>query len=54
MLWKVNFFDKNSDETRTLTVEASDDMEAEEIAENKANELGWNRSFRIADAQEIE
>lgn len=54
MKWRVNFFDKNSDEARSLVVDADDEISAEETAEKEADERGWPASFRIADAEEGE
>jgi len=49
----VNFFDKHSDETRSLNVDACDWDEAENIAADRADAMGWPQSFKVADAEEI-
>lgn len=54
MKYKANFFDKNSDETRTLTVHAKTEDEAETKAEDEADARQWPRSFKLADVEEIE
>jgi hypothetical protein len=54
MKWRVNFFDKNSSETRSLTVNADNEEEAESKAEIEADNLGWSNNFKIADAEKLE
>lgn len=54
MLWLVNFFDKHGTETRTLTVAAETEDDAESKAAEEADAAGWSRSFKVADAQPIE
>ena len=54
MKWRVNFFDKYSSETRSLTVNADNEDEAESKAEIEADNLGWPNNFKLADAEELE
>lgn len=54
MKWRVNFFDKHSNETRTLTVEATDENNAETKGESEADAKGWPKSFKISDVEEID
>lgn len=51
MKWKVHFFDKHGDETRTLTVDADTEDAAEFAAATKADESGWPQYFKVADAE---
>jgi hypothetical protein len=51
--WRANFFDKNGDETRSLTVVALTDEEAEALAEKEADRRKWPSSFKLADVEEI-
>jgi len=51
MKWRVNFFDKNGDETRSLTVDADTEDAAESAAEAEADSRGWPQWFKIADAE---
>ena len=53
MKWRVNFFDKNGDETRSLEVEADDEDAAEMAGETEANLREWPISFKILDAEKI-
>jgi hypothetical protein len=56
MKWRVNFFDKNSSEIRSITVTV--DADNEEQAESKAcrivDNLGWANNFKLADEEELE
>ena len=54
MKYRANFYDKYSDETRSLTVEADDEDSAEDKACEKANSLNWPSGFRLADVEELE
>lgn len=54
MKFRVNFLDKNSDETRSLVVDAANEDCAEEEGEREADRRGWPSSFRVADAEEVE
>ena len=49
----ANFFDKNGDETRSITVEASSNVEAEEKAIKEADNRKWPESFRLGDVEVI-
>ena len=53
MQYRVNFFDKHGDETRTLTVDAANEDNAEEAAAAEADARGWPASFKVADAELI-
>ena len=50
-MWRVNFFDRHGDETRSLTVDADSEDTAESAAEEEANSQGWPQCFKIADAE---
>ena len=50
--WRVNFFDKNGDETRSLVVYADNEDAAEKAAEKEVDNRGWPRCFKIADTEE--
>lgn len=54
MKYRVHFFDKNGDETRSLVVDADDKDSAEDVAESEADERGWPANFRICDAEPVE
>ena len=54
MKFRVNFFDKNSDETRSFYVHANDKQEAEDIADKEADRRGYPKSFKIADVELID
>lgn len=54
MNWRVNFYDKNSDETRSLIVQADSEDAAEIMGEKEADCRGWSNSFRVADAEPID
>jgi hypothetical protein len=54
MKWRVNFFDKNSSETRSITVDADNEEQAELKACIEVNNLGWANNFKLADAEELE
>jgi len=54
MKWRVNFFDKDGDETRSLTVDAGDEDGAETAGEAEADRRGWSDSFKVADAEPVE
>lgn len=51
--WQVNFFDKYSSETRSLTVDADNEEQAESKACIEADNLGWANNFKLADAEEL-
>lgn len=53
MEWRVNFFDKNSTETRSLIVTADNEEDAEADAVFEADARGWPESFRLGDAEQI-
>jgi len=50
MRWRVDFYDKHGDETRSLTVTADNEEAAECAAEAEADKRRWRRSFKIAEA----
>lgn len=52
--WRVNFFDTQSDELRSLTVEAETEGKAEEEGSSEADRRGWPESFRIESAMELD
>jgi len=52
--YRANFYDKNSDETRTLTVEAPNEDKAEDAACTEADKRGWSNSFRLGDVEEVD
>ena len=51
--YKVNFFDKNGTETRSVTVDANNEDQAEDMACEYAENEGWSKNFKVADAEEI-
>jgi hypothetical protein len=51
MQYRVNFYEKHGDETRSLLVDACDYDEAESLAADRADQLGWPTYFKVADAQ---
>ena len=51
MKWRVNFFDKHGDETRSLTVDADTEKEADQVAADEADSRGWPQCFKVADAE---
>lgn len=54
MKYRANFYDKNSDEFRSFTIEdAVDENDAECQAAVRADELKWPESFRLGDVEEI-
>ena len=52
--YRVNFFDKDSDEFRSITVEAANEDEAEDKAVDRVGEENWPSSFRVGDVEELE
>jgi hypothetical protein len=52
--YRVFFYDNNSDETRSITVEAANEDEAEDKAVDRVGEENWPSSFRVADAEEVD
>lgn len=52
--WQVLFYDKHSEETRTLQVEADCEEDAEEKACKEADSCCWSQSFRVGDAMPID
>ena len=54
MDWKVNFFDKHGDETRSLVVVADSEDAAEEAAAAEADRRGWAQCFKVADAEPLD
>lgn len=50
--YRVNFFDKNGDEYRSITVEAESESDAEDKAATEADKRGWPNSFRLGDVEE--
>lgn len=54
MKYRVHFYDKNGDETRSLMVEAPDQEVAEARAEEEADKRGWPSGFRVADSFMLE
>ena len=51
MKWRVNFFDKHGDETRSITVAADTEDAAENAAAAEADSRGWPQCFKVADAE---
>jgi len=51
--WRVLFFDKHGDETRSIVVEAGSEEEAEASGAAEADRRGWSQSFKVAEAEEI-
>jgi hypothetical protein len=51
--WRVNFFDKHGDETRSLTVSADNSDAAEEAAAAEADRRKWPQCFKVADAEQL-
>lgn len=47
----VHFHDKHSSETRTLTVPALSEEDAEQVASVEADKLGWPHSFKVDSAE---
>lgn len=54
MKWKVNFFDKHGDETRSLNIIAENEDAAERLAALEADKRGWSQSFKVADAEKVD
>ena len=52
--WRVHFFDKFGDETRSLVVEAENSDMAEDKACEEADKRGWHSGFRTDEAIEID
>lgn len=52
--WQVWFYDKHSEETRTLQVEADCEEDAEEKAAQEADDRGWPLSFRVGEAMPMD
>jgi len=52
--WRVNFFDKDGDEMRSLTVDAGDEDGAETAGEAETDRRSWPDSFKVADAEPVE
>ena len=50
--YRANFFDKNSDEFRAITVEADTEKQAEEKATQEADRRGWPDNFKLGDVEE--
>jgi len=50
--YRANFFDNNSDEFRSLYVEADSEQQAENNATAEANKRGWPESFKLGDVEE--
>ena len=48
--WQVWFYDKHSEEIRTLQVNADCEEDAEAEAVKEADARGWPISFRLGDA----
>jgi len=54
MPWfRVNFSDKNGDEFRSLTVEAADELDAENRGCEEADNRGWPQSFKMGDVEQV-
>jgi hypothetical protein len=51
--YRVNFYDKNSTETRSLTVEAENEVLAEDRAQEQAKAADWPSSFVLSDSEEL-
>lgn len=51
--WRVHFFDTQSDEFRSLIVEAETEGKAEEEGIAEADRRGWPESFRVESANEL-
>ena len=51
--FRVNFFDKNGDEFRSITVEAANELQAEDKAIAEADKRGWPNSFRLGDVEKV-
>lgn len=54
MQWKVNFCDKHGDETRSLIINAKNELDAVDFAAQKADDIGWSQSFKVADAEKVD
>jgi len=52
--YRVNFFDKNGDEFRSITVEAANEEVAEDVACKRIDDENWPKSFRLGDVEELE
>lgn len=52
--YRVNFMDKHSDETRSITVQAENEDDAETKACERADNEKWDDSFKVLDAEEID
>jgi len=51
--YRANFFDKNGDESRSFTVEADSEQQAEDKATAEADKRGWPNSFKLGDVEEV-
>ena len=52
--WRVHFYEKNGDETRSLVVDAVDEEDAESQGELEANNRGWPSTFKVSGAELLE
>jgi hypothetical protein len=56
MKWKVHFFDKHGTETRNIIVNGKDintEEKAESEAAKEADKRGWDKRFKVADAEQL-